>query len=316
MSKHTTISIDDTIDLPQRWEKNMRYQVNQLIKDSGVMQIGVSRHNYVRAQAAEKGIERPDEHQRGQLGGIHSWGTYHKFQSCNITFARFCRAEYGIKNIRQITPQMVSGFLERLSELNYSRNSVNGYITQLEKMASIMPQTAQGWHEAVKEFKSTDAYKGTERKDTSARAYENPRAIVEAISDPKAQVAASLCLDYGLRRGDACHFKLEGDKLLCNSKNGMKTTHTLSPQDAAKIRPYLDEHGRFDMKDRTLSRRFEAACASLRVHCNGIHGLRHNYAQGRYAELRQEGKTTHAARLKVSEEMNHQRDGITRAYLR
>mgnify|MGYP001236394622 FL=1 len=47
-----------------------------------------------------------------------------------------------------------------------------------------------------------------------------------------------------------------------------------------------------------------------------FHGLRHTYAQERYAELRNSGKTDYDARLKVSHELGHFRVEITNIYLK
>ncbi len=312
MSKSTETKIKDEIEISHRSEKDIAYQVGKIAME--LNHCGESKRDEIKAAAAEAG-KRLNAHERGQATGIHSWETHDKFQTDNKILAGWCRSEFGIKYIGQITPEMVGGFLTRLSELGYAKNTINGYCTQAEKLAAALGK-GDSWHNAIKEYKSSGVYAGVEEKDTSHRAYDNPREIIAAIGNEKAQVAASLALNYGLRKSDCCHFRLDEQKLLVNSKNGMKTTHFLNPAEATRIKPFLNEGGRFNLSQNTLDKAFRSACAKVGEVCNGLHGLRHNYAQGSYISHRASGMSHDASMLATAEEMNHSRPGITETYLR
>ena len=312
--------------------RSINYHVHELAKEH--LQVGVKKSAYIKDHKADylKAQGRPENSKltisdKGQITQLHSWHEYHKFCSCVKAVFTYCRAEFGVKvtnsgQYGRITPDMVKSFCAVLSDKGYARNTVNGYITQIEKFGLF---TGQGkvFQTAMKEFRDTDSFKGLENKDTQTRAYADPSGIIDALKQvsaseqtiSKAQFSATLELKYGLRTNDACHFKIVGDKILFNSKNGMKTTKALAPEDLARAKE-LSANGKYDFSINTLKDVWAKACASVGVANNGQHGLRHNFAQSLYSELRSRGLSHNQARLIVSKEMGHKRPEITDKYLR
>ncbi len=312
MSKSTETRITDEIEISKRSEKDIAFQVGKIAAE--INHCGESKRDEIKAAAATAG-HNLNAHEKGQSTGIHSWATHEKFQgNCKI-LAGWCRSEFGIKRLEQIEPRMVGAFCNRLAELGYARNTINGYITAAEKLGAAL-EKGETWHTAIKEYKNGDSYKETEQKDQAARAYQSPREIIAAIDNPKVAVAAGIALNYGLRISDCCHFSLKNNRLWCNSKNGMKTSHELRPEDSARIQPYLSESGRFDLSQNTADKAFRDACTASGEQCNGLHGLRHNYAQASYTAHRADGMSHEASLLATAKEMNHSRPEITETYLR
>ena len=287
--------------ISNRAAKQIDPQVHAISKEN--LLIGVDRSSFVKEQAATYKQQNflPSDykltaHDRGQIAKLHDWDAYHKFKSAITGFSHYCRAEFNVKDITaDIKPSMVSSFLSELSDLGYSKNSVDGYISQIEKFGAF---TNQDFHKETLAFKRSDEYKSLELKDTAPRAYAAPQRIINALGDlpsrevggvmisEKTQLAASLSLNYGLRVGDSCHFKLIGNnQIFYNSKNGMKTVKTLAPQDYARAQQ-LSQNGRFDLSVNTIKDAWSRACKVAGVENNGIHGLRHNFCQNLYNDLR------------------------------
>lgn len=308
-------------------------QIHQIAKDH--LMIGIKKAEYIKEHAAEyraaHGMpenQKLNMHDKGQIAGFHSWDEYHKFKSCITGFAHFCCAEYGVKRdfAGDVRPEMVKAFCYELSDLGYSKNTVSGYLTQLEKLGSFI---GQDFHNEIKDYRRSDDFKTLENKDVDTRAYENPQNIIDALRDintgvgrdgvataDKMQLAAQMSLNYGLRASDACHFRLCGNNtIFYNSKNGMKTYKTISAVDYARAEG-LAKGGRVDCSVNTFKDCWSRACNHVGVENHGLHGLRHTFCQNLYNDLTAKGLSHKEACLICSREMNHSRPEITETYLR
>ena len=316
MSKNVDVQITDTFDIGRNASRSIHLQIDKVI--SALDETNTKKTEDVAAAKAtvEARGEKLSAHLKGQNTGIHSFQTLHKVQGNCYRFGDFCRKEYKSFSLEKITPQAVTGFFNRLSDLGYSANTVNGYISSIEKLGSRI-SVGESWHNAIKEFKQSPQYKELEHKDTASRAYgENADKIINAISNEKAQVAAELAKETGLRRGEVCHFQLKGSELVANGKNGMEIHKHIGEELKARITPFLDERGRFNLSPHTLSHAWERAARSVGVESNGIHGLRHDKAQADVREGLAEGKSVSQSLRGASEDLSHHRERITYTYLR
>ncbi len=320
MAKRVEESVMDVFEVSNNTAKKLDYQVDNIAKAH--LQIGVGRGDYAKQQCEAQGIERPTSHDRGQNSQLHSWAEFHKFKSAITSLAHFGNSEFGLKRVTDISPKMVTAFLNTVADMGYSKNSVNGFITQIEKFASFYKMPLH--EKAIVPFKQSDIYKNVGRKDTETRSYAHPEKVIEALGNigsseaiaEKMQFSASLALNYGLRINDACHFKIRPDgKILYNSKNGMRTIKVLSPSDYAKAQA-LSEHGKYNLNVNTIKSAWGKACDQAGESRTGLHGLRHNFAQNLYNELRNKGLSHKEASLVCSKELNHSRPEITEKYLR
>ncbi len=313
-------SILDAFEISNRAARVLDYQVDKIAREH--LMIGTRKSEYVKQQCAAAGIAKPTAHDRGQSSMLHSWAEYHKFKSALTSIAHFGNVEFGIHRVTDISPQIVSAFLNIVADMGYSRNSVNGYITQIEKFAAFFKMPLH--EKSIVLFKESDAYKKLEQKDTGGRAYAQPERAIEALGNigshpnvvEKMQFSARLALNYGLRINDACHFKpIPDNKIIYNSKNGMKTEKVLSHADYAKAKA-LSEHGKYNLSVHTMKAAWGKACIKSGEINTGFHGLRYNYCQNLYNELRSRGLTHKETCLVCSKEMNHSRPEITERYLR
>lgn len=310
--------IDNVFQISHRAEKSLDLQVDNVAKAN--LHIGESKQaEYQRIKDGNGG--KISAHARGQGTGFHSWDTFRKYKSDFKSFAHYCRSEFGVKKIAEIRPEMAGSFLRELSGLAYSRNSVNGFVSAISKFGSFLKIDFQ---QEINAFKHSDAFKSLEAKDVHTRAYADPEKIIAAIKEigalattsEKVSFSAHLSLTYGLRINDACHFKLDGNRVHFNSKNGMKTVKELSPQDAAKAEALVDSRGTYNISINTANDVWRKACAKAGVENQSWHGLRHNFAQNTYTDLRESGLSHKEACSVCSHEMNHSREQITEVYLR
>ena len=320
MGKRVDENVLDAFEISNNAAKIIDYQVSKIAKEH--LQIGVARSKFSHKHCEAQGIERPTSHDRGQNCQIHSWAEYDKFKSAITSLAHFCNAEFGLRRVTDISPKMVSSFLGKVSQMGYSKNSVNGFITQIEKLASFCNMPLHD--KAIVPYKQSDAYMNLEKKDTETRAYAHPERIIDALGSvgsredvvEKMQFSASLSLNYGLRINDACHFKtLPDSKILYNSKNGMRTVKVLASEDHTKAKS-LSENGKYNLSVNTIKAAWGKACDYAGENRTGLHGLRHNFAQNLYSDLRDRGLTHKEACLVCSKELNHSRPEITERYLR
>ncbi len=318
MANRVATEIEDTFEISNRMTKRLDLETNNLAKAN--LRIGESRRDACNALKADHG-GKITAHARGQGTGFHSWETYRKYRDCFKTFAHYCNGVHGVKHIADIKPQMAVAFCEKLHDLGYSKNSVNGFVSSLEKFGSFL---RIDFHEALKDFKHTASYKTLEVKDVNTRAYVAPDKIIDKLSDIKCQngiaekttLAANLALHYGLRVNDCCHFRvLDGNRIVYNSKNGMKTTRVISPELHAKAAS-LAVDGKFNLSVNTMKDCWARACKVSGAENTGFHGLRHTFAQRLYTDLIGRGLSHGEACSVVSHEMNHSRSEITEVYLR
>ena len=71
-----------------------------------------------------------------------------------------------------------------------------------------------------------------------------------------------------------------------------------------------------NVKQSTYREALHIACDVVGQDWNGTHGMRHNFAQDRMAELQGEGMSYNQALAQVSAEMGHHRLEITEIYMR
>ncbi len=313
-------SILDMYEISNKATKRIDFQVDKIAKEH--LAIGTKKGEFAENQCKAAGIENPTMHDKGQHTLLHSWNEYHKFKSAITSLAHYCKAEFRLKRVTDISPQMVTAFLNTVADLSYSKNSVNGFISQIEKLASFYKMPLHD--KAIVPFKQSDAYKNLEQKDTQTRSYANPERIIDELGAvgskeeivEKMQLSASLALNYGLRINDACHFKvLPDNKILYNSKNGMKTVKVLSSADHAKAKALSDD-GKYNLSVNTIKAAWSKACTRANENKTGFHGLRHNFCQNMYSALRARGLTHIDACRVCAKEMNHTRATITETYLR
>ena len=139
------------------------------------------------------------------------------------------------------------------------------------------------------------------------------------MTDPRAQLAATIQLETGLRSMNVCKLQLNSDgSLFVRSKAGFTAPHFMIPAKIADVlREMADSSGRVNLiQYKPYIAQIQAACAAVGEHYTGSHAFRHNYAQARYNELRGQGLSEDRAKMQVSEELFHHRLDVVDKYLR
>ena len=319
MSKQTETRIEDELELSRGQIIRLSNQLSRAINASGINQIGQSRFQ-LKSELSE---DSKGSHDLNSKIGITSYASMDKFQTNTRVFAKFC-FDSGLNNLNQIKPEHVSAFLNRLCDLDYAKNSVQSYASTLEKFAIVLdkvdplPNRHESWHAAIEGCR--DRIGECVEKDKDTRAFENPQAVVEAISDPILRFCAHISLDYGLRIGDTTKIKfdqLEGSVILVdNSKNGQDLHVRLSGNDIAQMRGLVAEYGTLCVKQGVYNAALKEAVAECGENWTGSHAFRHNFAQIKVDNLVNQGYSLHEAKCIVSELMGHHRPEIIDVYLR
>ena len=321
MSERTVDAFDFSNEISNTQYNKITAMIDRAYDKSGVRQIGESRHDD-KLQAVANGAS--NSHEIMQSTGVHSWATEHKVKGQMHIFAEYCKVNHNTRELTGIKPNVITGFLEQMSDRGYSQKTFDSYCSTLERFAVIFDKAypdnsnrAETWHSAISEARE-ELRDSFVQLNTGTRAYNDPQAIVAGLTDDACRMAGMLQLNHGLRLSDACKLQEIRDMgLVAHSKGGQPINNlysklsteeknllnSLKPEDFKGLR----ERYQHDLKESALN---------LGENYNGTHGLRHNYAQQQYNGYIESGCTPREALLRTAEDMGHHRPDITLQYLR
>ena len=162
------------------------------------------------------------------------------------------------------------------------------------------------------------------------RAYSDPLALINALkSNSWHFVAASIEYEGGARiEGCALikHDQLLGIKedpishqqkgvIITKEKGGKVGEILICVETYHQLEEIIKIHGLFKLKRRDYYQAITHACQTLKIPCEGTHGLRWNFAKRRMFEYAQAGYSYEQSLQGVSWEMKHNRAYITEHYL-
>jgi integrase/recombinase XerD len=293
------------------------YQVNEALKSIFVP--GISRHELKERGLAER-----------RITGIQTMRDYVRLAS---QFAKWCRDNYGIREIKKITPGMAEEYLQSLIDAERSGGYIGKIRSAIKKLdiamreRKIKPKKAPplisqgGWH--------------SDRRPERAYSEDDALAIISDMGkkarDKQTHLVAMLQLIAGLRRGEASYLRGEDIdpekctiRVLRGTKGGQERIVSVDP----KHREFLQELKTRAQKHRDgyifqgrprLGKRTENAvrhaCSRLGLECFSTHGFRKSFAQSLYLKLRAEGLSDREARLRVAKQLGHHRTQVTLSYI-
>lgn len=312
---------------------SVSYQVHELFSQSGVNQIGQSKHA-AKKEARNQGAST--WHQIGRQLGVHSFSTADAYRDVWAQILQYAKQEFGVKDIEKLTGANVSSFLASKVEHGVAYATFQQYAAAAEKLAVALNRYSErleransySFSEAIKEVRSK-AREELARFDAS-RAYENPRAVIAQISKADHQLAACLQLESGARiheislikgpallgTGQDRFTKQEVGFYKMSGKGGKEGVKAVSIETYRRLEAHVQKHGVFKINEGAYRESLKTAAAETNQSYEGSHGLRWNYAQGRYNTLQEHGLSDVEAELHISKEMGHERGDITRHYLR
>ena len=284
-------------------------QMSDLVKDS--MKIGESKH----AAKADGSAKE----------GIFSFNSAVAMKSTWINMGKFCREEFGLRDIRNISPEMVREYLSKKAyEDEISAKSYVNICSRVEKFCTAL-ESKRGVDvsELRAEIKECRAFTEDLRaasKDN--RAYLDPERTINKIEDPYSKLAAKMQIEGGARISEIAKLdkrnltENEGEIVLKNTKGGLERTTKVSPETYEELLKMIKENGqyRLNVKDYRTELR-EAAILTGDDPKKSTHGFRFNFAQRLYFQLIAEGMSPPMARSRVSSRLGHKRSEITDRYL-
>ena len=305
-----------SIKSPGAWIRDCLYK-------SGMDEIGsdVTRGEETRA-AIERGAT--GRHQIAGETGIHSSLTLDRYKSTWRDYLSYCRNEGGFgKDVRTYPPESVSDYMAHRIEGGCSSNTLQSIGSALSKWATMCDKAYGGdrfiiWAKPIAEARALGR-QVCPRLDQETRAFHDPWRVIATMTDPRAQLAATIQLTTGLRSMNVTRLQLNNDgSLYVRSKAGFTVPNFKIPAKiSAELRELADSSGRVNLISyKPYIAAIQAACAAVGERYSGSHSFRHNYAQSRYAELRGQGMSVDRAKLVVSEELFHHRLDIIDKYLR
>ncbi len=285
------------------------YQVNKAL--NRIFHPGTSRHK-------EKAAGRDT----GRIYGIRTMKTYVEDGS---RFAKWVKKEYGIRDIRKITPEMARAYIDRLAALDRSGGYIGRIKAALGKLSEALHGTrwdlGTAWHS---DRRPDRAYSATDAR----RIYQD---MGNNARDRQVGDVAQLQTIGGLRVSEAAQLRgrdIDVERCTLHLERGTKGGRVREVKLAEKYRPYLQElkdqaenhqdgcvfKGRGSLADR-VERAVNAACKRLGIKDRGTHAFRGTFANTRYQQYIASDKTELQARRLLAADLGHGRVQVTYSYV-
>ncbi|CCH47866.1 site-specific integrase [Pseudodesulfovibrio piezophilus] len=297
-------------------------QVKLVYEVSGIKRIGSSKH-------AAKEVARKDGARTwrdlGKKLGIHSYSTADAYRECWRRCFIHARDKYGLRQLTRIEARHVQSYLEECIERGVARATYNQYAAALSKLEVAL----NGFADKTGMKRRFELQSGIEatREDAkelkrfeSTRAYHQPEALIQFVSNADHQLAAQMQYEAGSRVNEISLIRKgqlrPGGQFEAKGKGGKVLRPQLSPATFQKLKEHIQKYGKFKINKDHYRAGLKEASALTSQKYNGSHGLRWNYAQRRMKELRQGGVSYYESLGRVSKEMGHERPDITEHYLK
>lgn len=301
---------------------SVTYQVTEMLKK--VFTPGVSRH-----ELKSRGLDSE------RITGIQTMQDYVK--SCSL-FARWCKENHGVRDIRRITPAMAEQYVSGLHDRELSGGYIGKVKSALCKLDAVMK--ARGYHpHNAPPLLSPGGGWHSDRRPERAYTPDQAERIIDHLRgharDKQTASVVQLQWVAGLRVSEAAMIRGQDiNPRTCTvhavraTKGGRARVVSIDP----KHRPFLEKlderasahrdghvfQGRGSRGASLIRRTQEAvsyACGRLEITGYGTHGFRRGWAQERYGTLRDQGLDDHAARWSVARGLGHNRLDVTYSYI-
>jgi hypothetical protein len=289
--------------------------------------------------------------------GIRSFGTWRTYKYESHRFVQYMsqKGRDNILKIKDVQDDMADYLQERLDDYAANKRSRQTFETILAALAKFeyavnryieihLPsdhpkldteQTRMSFYTKSKQLlkKSSRAFEN--------RAYSDPVALIETITDGRYQLQASLQYEGGLRAegvGAPSHKRLknplteEGLRGIVNDpvtghrvgvvaareKGGKETEHYVSLETYKRLENYFARNGKLENDYYEYVEAINKAAQATNQYATGrgTHGLKHNFAQERYHQCVKHGMKHEEGLQQTSLETSHFRMSETLAYTR
>ena len=306
---------------------SVKWQVNTILNE--IREIGSSRHE------AKQQTTYNNPHELAQQTGIHSYKTLDTYRGVAKDLLQYAKDNGFTKDIEKLTCDAVKSFLDNKLEQGISYNTLKTYMAAIGKL-EVALQAHNGstydLSQAAAEVLQ-QAREGDMGPKEQHRAFQDPQAVIQNISNPEYRTIAQFQLASGLRLSELNHIRpdqlQERDSRMFVSveqgKGGKDRIVEVKDRQAFQAFKSLVEskqqtQGRYKGKFVFSKSGYRASVASAAKRAGeterGTHSFRWNYAQKEYIDKQISlGKPESQAKLEVSHELGHNRESITDHYL-
>ena len=295
-----------------------RASVNSVIKAvmSNANGIGESKRDS-RANSGIKG-------QNGQniSTKAHSISSIQNMRTVATQYFNHVKENHEGRVLENVNADTMKEFIDKKLEDGLSGASANTYISELARISDNLNQLGV---DTVSRAEITD-YRNELKEDYNLqsehinRAYENASEIVSSMYENTAYgLSSELQYELGLRADDASNSEKwsineDGSLHIENSKGGIEyDTKVLNEDLLEKVREAIEQDYKVAYED--YREALKDAVNENNEEWHGTHGLRYDFAQERFEELKEQGLNDNEALAEVSLEMGHSREEITEHYL-
>jgi len=309
-------------------------QINALEKESGYIHIDDGTHKAdARQELKDAGLT--DNHEIGKRVGFYESGTMDKYNGIYRQYLDNERDEGRVFGLKAFNAESADNFLAMKWDEGRSPSTILNYCKAFAKLEGMLETVAEQkggeWQHTASvdsvlaEWRATANEALRSPQERESRAYTDAQAVVNAVEDPRAHLAASLQLETGLRVHDVTYVRLNADGTLnVNSKAGFRVPHFQIPANlAAELRQFgaanMQANGsaKFNLISYNEYRNeLKAAAEKCGERWTGTHALRHSFANNMYNRLRAEGKTDMQARTELAKALFHGRISVTYYYVK
>ncbi len=312
--------------------------LNDLVMHSQIQNSGKTRHEI---KKENEGLTSHEIAQKAPLQKPHEYIDMYKEMYRDIRDNTSAgRDERGVFQPSLVSGSDAIGFLERKIETaiqsmeegkkGISQGRFQNIVSAIEKIPAFMSgrtdrfqEISEHWkglHPILDELRNSSMAKELASPPQVTRAYNNPKAVVNAITNERAKFVAEMQQRLGLRVDNARSFVINPNGTISFfSKGHMSHKNYAIPQDlhARALALNNGKYGRAEILPyRTYLNNLESACRKVGETYSGSHSFRHSFARSMYHRLLAEGKSVIEAKAAVSEALFHRRIDIVDCYLR
>ncbi|MBN1887193.1 MAG: site-specific integrase [Thermoflexales bacterium] len=302
---------------------SMSYQVTEALK--GIFTPGVSRHALKQCDLANR-----------RIVGI---STMRNYVSDGTTFAQWCKREYGIQRIGDITPAMAEEYTQGMRDCELSGGYIGRVECAIRKLDVAMRKRKWRGRDAEPLLPAQRDSPHSDRRPERAYTPEQADKLIddmrERAKDKQVVDVVQLQQVAGLRVSEAAMIRgedIDAERCVIQVVDGTKGGRSREVQVGLEHREFLVKlrekaGGRRDGRvfcnrgDRgsALAKRVRSAvkcaCERMSVPNYGTHGFRKCYAQDKHKELLTKGGGDRNARQAVARELGHNRVDVTYSYV-
>lgn len=241
------------------------------------------------------GVSKKQSRRNGDENYIHSYSQKTKVETIAKEFANFCRDNYDVKKLHEVSEEHYRHFLATKSDttLGHQRN-IETALQQLQKGLEVK---AEKYNKEFKPFLSERLVKHAERGENVAdRSYtkDEIEGIKEHVTD-NSRIAVELMEKIGLRVSEACAVKtsdvdFERSLLTVKGKGGRERQIPLKNDLKGKLERLSERMGENERFVKTAAKTVSENCKSVAnklqlKNWTGTHGFRHSFARAEIDEL-------------------------------